>query len=1043
MIKFISIIILFLLTSSYSQQISINRIEQMPDMPAPYEMRDWKNVTLGYDSLVYNFNLSGEYLPLISINTNTINYPEHNSFKLHTVVGTNSPGSGEAINVLPSVIGASLAGVDKSNQNGYNFVLMCEEWFNKKNGELVYLNHPSASTGDDWWYETMPNVFFYQLYDLYPNTGDFSYQFTTVADRWLEAVDSMGGNTTPWQIPYMNYRAWNLMTMKPLTTGVPEPEAAGAIAWILYNAFVETGEDKYRIGAEWAMEFLNNLSSNPSYELQLGYGVYAAARMNAELGTNYNINKLINWCFDIGPLRQWGAILGNWGGYDVYGLIGESISNDYAFVMNGFELAGALVPLVRYDDRFARAIGKWMLNVSNASRLFYTNYLPDNRQDSESWSHQYDPDSYIAHEALRESQAGVSPYATGDAISGGWGETNLALYGSSHVGIFGGIIDPTNVEGILKLDLLKTDYFRGDAYPSFLFYNPYGSAKDIVINVGAGSYDIYDAVSNSFIQNNVSGNVSIQISEDAVVLAVIVPSGGDLTYDLKKTFINNIVIDYNNEQIVTNYPPRIKSLSANTAEVLINSTSQIYCTAEDIDNDIISYSWNSTGGSISGNGAQINFNSPQETGDYIIRCIVDDGNGGIDSAEIVIRVVQTINHDPIIEKIKASPRKIDLGKSSVVRCSAFDPDNDTSNFNWSSSAGTINGNDSTVTWIAPDVPGNYSIKCIVDDQEGGITTDSILVSVRDFTVTQTGDLVAFYPFNGNANDESGNGNNGIVFQAALTPDRFGNLNSAYNFDGVNDYVQVQSSSTLNFQNSATINFWVKIGQFFEREAYAISHGNWENRWKISITNKKIRWTIKTTTGIKDVDSETELVLDSLYNVTAVYDGNDFEIYINGELDAFTNFSGQLLKTTIDLMIGQHLPGNNQYNFKGTLDDIRIYNYALPFQEIQNLYDINTSITENTTEIPQENYLYQNYPNPFNGESVISFNLIKSGEANLEIYNILGARIKNLIKKEMQNGFHSVSWDGRNDNGEKVSSGVYIYELKTPGFSQKRKMLFLQ
>ncbi|RPI72786.1 MAG: laminin G, partial [Ignavibacteriales bacterium] len=227
-------LIFALITVSHAQQININRIESMPDFPSPYEMRDWENVAFGYDSLVYNLSLTGQYLPLISLNTNTINYPEHSSFRLHTVVGTNFPNSAEAINVLPSVIGASLIGIDKSNQNGYNFVLMCEEWFNKNNGELVYLNHPSASSGDDWWYETMPNVFFYQLYDLYPHTGDFDYQFTTVADRWLEAVDSMGGNTVPWQVPYMNYRAWNLITMQPLTTGVPEPEAAGAIGWILY-----------------------------------------------------------------------------------------------------------------------------------------------------------------------------------------------------------------------------------------------------------------------------------------------------------------------------------------------------------------------------------------------------------------------------------------------------------------------------------------------------------------------------------------------------------------------------------------------------------------------------------------------------------------------------------------------------------------------------------------------------------------------------------------------------------------------------------------
>lgn len=96
----------------------------------------------------------------------------------------------------------------------------------------------------------------------------------------------------------MNYRAFNFKTLKPLTSGVPEPEAAGAIGWILINVFEQTGNKAYRIAAEQAMEFLNQLTSNPSYELQLAYGTAAAARMNATLGTNYNLEKLLGWCFE-------------------------------------------------------------------------------------------------------------------------------------------------------------------------------------------------------------------------------------------------------------------------------------------------------------------------------------------------------------------------------------------------------------------------------------------------------------------------------------------------------------------------------------------------------------------------------------------------------------------------------------------------------------------------------------------------------------------------------------------------------------------------
>ena len=382
---------------SQAQQISVPRIDAMPDKPTPYYMRDWRQVARGYDSLVYDFNRTGQYLPLIFGNDNPANYPSQKSYGLHTVVGTTAPGNSEAINVLPSLIGATLAGIDKTRQNGNNWVVMSQNFFNIKSEELVYLNNEVANSGSDWWYDTMPNVFFYELYWLYPGLGDSERQFVSVADRWLQAVESMGGVTTPWQIPNMDHRGWKLLSMTPNDTPPHEPEAAGAIAWLLYNAWLRTGNLKYRSAAELSMEFLNSYPSNPAYELQLPYGTYTAARMNAELGTTYDVPKLVNWCFNLSPIRSWGAIIGKWGGYDCSGLIGEiNGSNDYAFLMNTFEQVGALVPLVRYDERFAHAIGKWVLNAANAARLFYPradpNFLPAQNQDSEEWSYVYDPD---------------------------------------------------------------------------------------------------------------------------------------------------------------------------------------------------------------------------------------------------------------------------------------------------------------------------------------------------------------------------------------------------------------------------------------------------------------------------------------------------------------------------------------------------------------------------------------------------------------------------------------------------------------------------
>jgi len=238
-------------------QVNIQRIEMMPNEPSPYFMRDWKRVAMGYDSLAYDITKTGQYLPLVFIRSEGTNYPDRGSFGLDSYVGTFSNDNGEGINVLPSLVGASLVGIDKQNQFGEDWILMSQDYFNIGNGENLYLNNIGGHSGNDWWYDMMPNVYFYQLYDLYGKVGDAELQFQLIADRMHEAVIAMGGKATPWTKAFMDYRAWDFLHMQPNPNGVHEPEAAGAYAWLLYHAYQETGDPKYLQSAEWSLEFLN------------------------------------------------------------------------------------------------------------------------------------------------------------------------------------------------------------------------------------------------------------------------------------------------------------------------------------------------------------------------------------------------------------------------------------------------------------------------------------------------------------------------------------------------------------------------------------------------------------------------------------------------------------------------------------------------------------------------------------------------------------------------------------------------------------------
>lgn len=95
------------------------------------------------------------------------------------------------------------------------------------------------------------------------------------------------------------------------------------------------------------------------------------------------------------------------------------------------------------------------------------------------------------------------------------------------------------------------------------------------------------------------------------------------------------------------------------------------------------------------------------------------------------------------------------------------------------------------------------------------------------------------------------------------------------------------------------------------------------------------------------------------------------------------------------------------------------------------------------QVPYSFELFQNYPNPFNPTTNIRFSLPRSGHVRLDIYNILGRRVRTLVDEALLAGHKLVTWDGKDENGNDVSSGIYFYRLQTGNFSQARKMILLK
>ncbi|MDB6068389.1 MAG: hypothetical protein JWR26_4597 [Pedosphaera sp.] len=671
-------------------------------------MRDWQQVTRDYLDFAFDFDKRGQHLPLVR-------WTDKSETMIWMPAYVGNKDGPEGINYLAAVVSGSLVGLNMRTYHHHDWVAIGTNFYNSADG--VFLDLPQGPSGGSLWYDVLPNVLFFQIAELYPGDPAQERRMLTIAERWYEACVALGGSANT--LPDFDHTGFNLRTMKPFDNKERiEPEGAAGIAWLEYMAWQRSKDPRFLAAAEWGIRALERkpIEASPLYETLLPYAALTAARLNAELGRSHDVGRLVNWCFDPRPSPQarpnWGVITGSWNGLDVHGLVGSATDGGgYAFAMNTFQYAGTLAPLARYDPRYAHDLGKWILNLANAARLFYPNAHDAEHQSSHAWATTYDPKSVIAYEGLRkwkrsaantaradyrnaagkvlqgsfastryyreepldeevleESSVGnyvhldhtwefdlphsqerflvvaaervdqghvnnafrfsyavnpdgpfteafsivgsgsarlkelpsslhgklyvraestdhssvqtahdqlrvdamaisyrsdIGPYAQGDLIVSFIDlvknytvpivlyrpetvVTDLGLYGSAHVGNLGGVIKPTNVEKILQLDLLKTDYFHGPAYPTFLYYNPYPRPKGVELDLGAESQDAYDAVTKDFVLRNRHGKVRITIPPNTARVVVLAPAGKELTHEGAHTLIGGVIVDYRN-----------------------------------------------------------------------------------------------------------------------------------------------------------------------------------------------------------------------------------------------------------------------------------------------------------------------------------------------------------------------------------------------------------------------------------------------------------------------------------------------------------------
>lgn len=217
-------------------------------------------------------------------------------------------------------------------------------------------------------------------------------------------------------------------------------------------------------------------------------------------------------------------------------------------------------------------------------------------------------------------------------------------------------------------------------------------------------------------------------------------------------------------------------------------------------------------------------------------------------------------------------------------------------------------------------------------------------------------LIAYYPFNGTANDVTGNNNHGILHGGVtLTQDKLGHENSAYYFDGVSGYISVPNKAILNPTKQITIALWVRLDSSIGGWTPLIDKGGTGSSGCPASTTYSVWLTSSQFFQLYDgsgcsgtLESPlTKIPKGSWQFFVGIIDvaKSQKSVYLNGVLKGKKSISGGLVASSGEMRIGWTTETHSAYSyFNGAMDEIRLYNRVLSATEIQQLYQLNQPIS---------------------------------------------------------------------------------------------------
>jgi hypothetical protein len=308
---------------------------------------------------------------------------------------------------------------------------------------------------------------------------------------------------------------------------------------------------------------------------------------------------------------------------------------------------------------------------------------------------------------------------------------------------------------------------------------------------------------------------------------------------------------------------------------------------------------------------------------------------------------------------------------------------------------------------------------------------SLTMTAQVPSYVPTNGLVGYWPVNGNANDMSPNANNGTNKGATITADRFGNINSAYVFNGSNSI----DIGNIAVSNVKTYSFWIYPTDLsgIYRTVMSKFEGN-SNLASFEIGQREAQkmgfaYSPNGTNGYI-TNSQSSLNINTWYNFVITFDNNLIKMYVNGILEQTSPNSGTCYDNNDHVFIGatrKAIIGDpSSFFWIGKIDDIGIWNRALTEQEISNLYNANIcyqniTVTDtliiNTGILSYNPVTYNNtvtiYPNPAKDHITIDCgNLANVNGYSIKITNSLGQVVFNQPMSSQQYNVALNSWTGQ-------------------------------